>query len=187
MKATAPACNGWVRTSARSCDSEVLLCLGKTSFAQNFVNPNFCCSFGPSLDHPPSAVTLCHLSSDSLSPIDKVADWFCHFNSYFSFCALFCFLIFSLWWILFRKTLFRQIGKGQFGDPQRTSKWLYTGQSAVSIQQIQDTAHVDLNRGKGLNMTAFPVLQSALLVMDVYGSKFFLHKLMKTGICAWSS
>lgn len=58
----------------------------------------------------------------------------------------------------------------------------------VNIQQtIQDTEHVDLNRGKGLNMTAFPVLQSALLVTGVYGSQFFLHKLMKMGICACSS
>lgn len=54
-------------------------------------------------------------------------------------------------------------------------------------QTIQDTEHVDLNRGKGLNMTAFPVLQPALLEMGVYGSQFFLQKLMKTGICACSS
>lgn len=36
-------------------------------------------------------------------------------------------------------------------------------------------------------MTAFPVLQSVLLVTSVYGSQFFLHKLMKMGICACSS
>lgn len=117
-QATAPACNGWVRMSTRNCGSEVLHCSGKGSFAQNFVTLNFCCIFSPLLDHPSSPLALCHLSSDSLSSRDKVADCFCHFSSWFSLWALFWFLILSLWWILYRTILFRRIWKGSLGTPK---------------------------------------------------------------------